>query len=210
MKGPRSRSGSFSRSGPQGSLSRSPSVLRNNGSGRSESVSLSPAVLKALADQLIATELQALVDQVEARKRDARELYSKLRNERERVTFSMMMKMNPEALTAVRKEFFMREDKVKLHEFIYIIQKHLLVNGGTQDEDLFGTQTTEQRTFAFNMCELFNEIDVNGDGDLEWQVSLLRLYSRSLFISLYPIFLPQSIHIFYRNLHILLLRKQIY
>jgi hypothetical protein len=60
-----------------------------------------------------------------ATKDESRELYSKLRNEREKVTFSMMMKMNPEALTAVRKEFFMREDAVKLHEFMYIIEKHL-------------------------------------------------------------------------------------
>jgi hypothetical protein len=196
MKGSPSRHGSLSR-GPHGSLSRSLSFSAS-----------SPAILKALADQLIATELQALVEQVDARKRDARELYSKLRNERERVTFSMMMKMNPEALTAVRKEFFMREDKVKLHEFIYIIQKHL-----GQDEDLFGTQTTEQRTFAFNMCELFNEIDVNGDGDLEWQVSLPILSSSSLLIYLFSKLsfqFPQSFYFLYRSLHILLLRRLIF
>jgi hypothetical protein len=186
-RGSPSRHGSVSR-GPHGSLSRSSSFNAS-----------SPAILKASADQLIAAELQALVDQVDARKRDARELYSKLRNERERVTFSMMMKMNPEALTAVRKEFFMREDKVKLHEFIYIIQKHL---GTGQDEDMFGTQTTEQRTFAFNMCELFNEIDVNGDGDLEWQVSLPILFSSSLFMCFqkcYSIFL--NLFIFYTGVY---------
>lgn len=108
----------------------------------------------------------------EMSKEELRELYSKLRNEREKTTFSMMMKMNPEALTAVRKEFFMREDKVELPEFIYIIQKHL--SGGTSgiDDDLYTMQTNEKREFGLNMCELFKEIDVNGDGDLEWQVSL--------------------------------------
>ena len=30
--------------------------------------------------------------------------------------------------------------------------------------------TNEKREFGLNMCELFKEIDVNGDGDLEWQV----------------------------------------
>jgi hypothetical protein len=96
----------------------------------------------------------------------SRELYSKLRNEREKVTFSMMMKMNPEALTAVRKEFFMREDAVKLHEFMYIIEKHL--SGPIQDDSTLFMQTAEKREFGLNMCELFKEIDVNGDGDLEW------------------------------------------
>jgi hypothetical protein len=28
--------------------------------------------------------------------------------------------------------------------------------------------TVEKREFGLNMCELFKEIDVNGDGDLEW------------------------------------------
>ena len=103
-------------------------------------------------------------------KEESRELYSKLRNEREKTTFSMMMKMNPEALTAVRKEFFMREDKVKLAEFIYIIQKHLSGGSSNIGDDLYSMQTNEKREFGLNMCELFKEIDVNGDGDLEWQV----------------------------------------
>ena len=109
-------------------------------------------------------------------KEEMRELYSKLRNEREKTTFSMMMKMNPEALTAVRKEFFMREDKVELAEFIYIIQKHL--SGGTSsvEDDIYSMETNEKREFGLNMCELFKEIDVNGDGDLEWQVSNILLF----------------------------------
>lgn len=98
--------------------------------------------------------------------KDARELYSKLRNERERTTFSMMMKMNPKALTLIRKEFFMREDSVNLQEFIYIIQKHL--SAGASEDDKISTQS--DREFAFNMCELFKEVDVNGDCLLDWQV----------------------------------------
>ena len=105
-----------------------------------------------------------------------RELYSKLRNEREKTTFSMMMKMNPEALTAVRKEFFMREDKVELPEFIYIIQKHLSGGTASVEDDIYSMETNEKREFGLNMCELFKEIDVNGDGDLEWQVSNILLF----------------------------------
>lgn len=108
---------------------------------------------------------------VEMSREESREVYSKLRNEREKSTFSMMMKMNPEALTAVRKEFFMREDRVKLPEFIYIIQRHLSGGAQTLEKDFHAMDTDEKREFGLNMCELFKEIDVNGDGDLEWQVS---------------------------------------
>lgn len=144
---------------------------------------------------------------------EKREYYSKLRNEREKATFSMMMKMNPEALTAIRKEFFIRKDAVKVDEFIYIINKHLLNNTGTAvnktagtargisrasvrtsrcssrqtNDNILDTQSpylsranttpelelfsnSDQREFGLNMYELFKEIDVNGDGDLEWQV----------------------------------------
>jgi hypothetical protein len=100
-----------------------------------------------------------------------KELYAKLRNNREKATFSMMMRMNPAALTAIRKEFFMREDKATLEEFIYIIQKHLM-DRETPDTEKKATATLsskEQREFALNMIELFKDIDVNGDGDLEWQ-----------------------------------------
>jgi WD40 repeat protein len=99
-----------------------------------------------------------------------RNQYSKLRSAREKATFIMMMRMNPAALTAIRKEFFMREDSVVLDEFIYIIQKHLMSdikteNKGKSDDG----PSEEQREFLSNMYELFKDIDVNGDGDLEWE-----------------------------------------
>lgn len=98
-----------------------------------------------------------------------RELYSKLRNEREKATFSMMMRMNPEALMNIRREFFLREDAVKVDEFIFIINKHLLKSTNQKEID---NNIADQREFGFHMYELFKEIDVNGDGDLEWLVSL--------------------------------------
>lgn len=95
--------------------------------------------------------------------------YSKLKSDREKATFSMMMKMNPDALTNIRKEFFARRDSVTLDEFIYIIQKHLVNRKG---DDSFVMETPEQREFGTNMYELFKDIDVNGDGQLEWQVTV--------------------------------------
>jgi hypothetical protein len=92
--------------------------------------------------------------------------YSKLKSEREKATFAMMMKMNPDALTNIRKEFFARRDSITMEEFMYIIQKHLINRKG---DDKFVMETPEQRDFGSNMFELFKDIDVNGDGQLEWQ-----------------------------------------
>jgi hypothetical protein len=113
-------------------------------------------------------ELAEMIRQVENVKRQQAEQdhYSKLRSDREKATFSMMMKMNPDALTNIRKEFFARRDSVTLDEFIYIIQKHLVNKKG---DDSFVMETPEQREFGTNMYELFKDIDVNGDGQLEWQ-----------------------------------------
>lgn len=114
-------------------------------------------------------DLSAMIKEVENFKKSQQaeqDAYSKLRSDREKATFSMMMKMNPEALTNIRKEFFARMDSVTLDEFIYIIQKHLVNRKG---DDSFVMETPEQREFGTNMYELFKDIDVNGDGQLEWQ-----------------------------------------
>ena len=52
--------------------------------------------------------------------------YNKLRSEREKATFTLMMKLAPDLLTSIRKEFFAREDSLQLNDFLYIIQLHLL------------------------------------------------------------------------------------
>jgi hypothetical protein len=103
--------------------------------------------------------LQELAESM--RKSATREQYSGIRTEREKATFAMMMRMNPEALTAIRKEFFVREDEIVLEEFIYIIQTHLNKSSEIEGE--------EQREFGMKMFDLFQDIDVNGDGNLEWQ-----------------------------------------
>lgn len=125
--------------------------------------------------------------------------YSQLRNEREKATFAMTMKMNPEALTNIRKEFFARKDVVSLDEFMYIIQKHLVARGG---DDKFVMETKEQREFGTSMYELFKDIDVNGDKLLEWQVMSADFLSK--------ISSNRKIHLNIRNSHPLQWRKQTY
>ena len=85
--------------------------------------------------------------------------YNKLRSAREKATFTLMMKLAPSELTAIRKEFFAREDSLQLNDFLYIIQLHLLK----------GMPKTEQKEFMSYMYELYKEVDVNGDGDMEWE-----------------------------------------
>lgn len=87
--------------------------------------------------------------------------YSRLRNQREQATFAMTMRMDPSALANIRKEFFARQDEVTLEEFIYIVEKHL--NKSDKQET-----PEEHREFVANMSELFKDIDVNGDGMMEW------------------------------------------
>jgi hypothetical protein len=112
-------------------------------------------------------ELQAAIDAVQHLQDISKmDEYSHIRSEREKATFTMMMKMNPVALTNIRKEFFAREDALTLDEFMFVINKHLINKNG---EDDFVMETPEQREFGANMFELFKDIDINGDGDLEWQ-----------------------------------------
>jgi len=127
-------------------------------------------------------DLSVVIKEVENFKKSQladQDAYSKLRSAREKATFSMMMKMNPDALTNIRKEFFARMDSVTLDEFIYIIQKHLVNRKG---DDSFVMETPEQREFGTNMYELFKDIDVNGDGQLEWQVTNPCLALKSLYL----------------------------
>lgn len=89
-------------------------------------------------------EFQRLKEATEAvRKAATREHYSNIRTEREKATFAMMMRMNPDALTAIRKEFFVREDEIVLEEFIFIIQTHLNKSSDFEGE--------EQREFGMKM-----------------------------------------------------------
>lgn len=87
-------------------------------------------------------------------------LYSRLKASRDQASFAIMMRMNPETLTSIRKEFFNREDAVDLKEFVYILKKHL--SGQAAISEL------EINEFAANMVDLFKEIDVNGDENVSW------------------------------------------
>jgi hypothetical protein len=87
-----------------------------------------------------------------------RTYYNKLRSAREKATFTLMMKLAPTELLALRKEFFAREDELNLEDFLYIIELHLV-------KDM---PAKEKHEFMSCMYEFYKEVDVNGDGNMEW------------------------------------------
>jgi hypothetical protein len=103
--------------------------------------------------------LKEAMSALERLQQSPRTHYNKLRSARERATFTLMMKLAPSELSAIRKEFFARSDSLCLDEFLYIIQLHLL-------KDMPKKEKTE---FMSYMYELYKEVDVNGDGDMEWE-----------------------------------------
>lgn len=107
--------------------------------------------------------IEAITNAIESLKIESpRTEYSKLRHSREQATFNLMMRMDPSALSAIRHEFYNRDDSVALTEFIYIMSTHLIdakLNRNEQDK----------RNFVSDMNELFKEVDVNGDGLMEWE-----------------------------------------
>ena len=112
--------------------------------------------------------LQEINNAIETLKFDTpRTEYSKLRNAREQATFNLMMRMDPDALAAIRQEFFKRNDAVSLIDFIYIMSKHLI--DFTSEDRKSIRNTREDRDFVMDMSELFKEVDVNGDGMMEWE-----------------------------------------
>jgi WD40 repeat protein len=144
-----------------------PSGSGNNYSRGSASIHVSSA--GGNIDPLNDTSLQELnnaatmIQQLDSPRTE----YSKLRNAREQATFNLMMRMDPDALSEIRQEFFRREDSVSLIDFIYIMSKHLI--DFANDDRKMSRSSKEERDFVMDMHELFKEVDVNGDGMMEWE-----------------------------------------
>ena len=104
---------------------------------------------------------------------ELRREYGRLRKAREQATFSLMRKMEPSALDCIRKEFFAREDSVGLDEFIYLFEKHLLSgksnNKSNTEQHIVPANVESKREFIGIMYELFKDVDVNGDGGMDWE-----------------------------------------
>ena len=96
------------------------------------------------------------------------QMYTALRSERDQATLVLMQKMNYAALANIRQEFFIREDSVSMNEYIYIMTKHLVKGNRNFAEKETEASLKEEYKFGSVMFELFKEVDVNGDGGMEW------------------------------------------
>ena len=72
------------------------------------------------------------------------------------------MTLNFDKLTInlLKEEFIKRNNELDLHEFIIIAKKHLKF----WQNDIPNREIALMRYLTF----LFNEIDINGNGDMEW------------------------------------------
>ena len=77
----------------------------------------------------------------------------------------IMMSLDTHNVSALRKEFEKRGDEgLTLTEFVHVM-KHCLVSADGANGILKGVDETQ---LVCNLCELFAQIDINGDGTMEW------------------------------------------
>jgi WD40 repeat protein len=125
--------------------------------------------LRSITDDGDSTDsYQNMKTAIESVRHDSpRTAYSKLRNAREQATFNLMMRMDPSALAKIRQEFYSRNDEVSLTDFIYIMYRHLIELA--EPDSVISQKHQDTRSFVSDMNELFKEVDVNGDGMMEWE-----------------------------------------
>ncbi len=77
------------------------------------------------------------------------------------------MMLNMEKVGKLRKEFQMKERGLSISEFVYVMMR-FVQNLENFDESSRLKSLTEKQLVA-NLCELFAQIDINGDGSMEWE-----------------------------------------
>ncbi|GBG24373.1 WD repeat-containing protein 5-like [Hondaea fermentalgiana] len=78
------------------------------------------------------------------------------KNEKEQGTMDIMMLLDIDKVPALRDEFEQKEEGLELAEFVYVMRKYLK------------RSHLDDAQLVSDLCELFAQIDVNGDGTMEW------------------------------------------
>jgi len=73
----------------------------------------------------------------------------------ESLTLDIMMLLDTDKVPALREEFEKKEDGLTEAEFVFVMKKYI-------------KSSVDQVKLVSNLCELFAQIDVNGDGSMEW------------------------------------------
>ena len=76
----------------------------------------------------------------------------------------IMMLLDTQNVRNLRKEFEKAEDGLPLHQFVEVMKSFLK---GEEEDDT---------DLVTNLCELFAQIDINGDGNMEWEGLLYNVY----------------------------------
>ncbi|KAE9343286.1 hypothetical protein PF008_g9759 [Phytophthora fragariae] len=82
-------------------------------------------------------------------------------------TMDIMMMMDMEKVSTLRNEFLRKEKGLSIAEFVYVMMRFVQSSAHT-DENSRLHDLSESQLVA-NLCELFAQIDINGDGSMEWE-----------------------------------------
>ncbi|KAH7459783.1 hypothetical protein PRIC2_010671 [Phytophthora ramorum] len=82
-------------------------------------------------------------------------------------TMDIMMMMDMEKVSTLRNEFLRKEKGLSISEFVYVMMRFVQSSAHT-DENSRLHDLSESQLVA-NLCELFAQIDINGDGSMEWE-----------------------------------------
>lgn len=70
-------------------------------------------------------------------------------------------------MSALRKEFQVKEQGLSISEFVFVMMK--FVQSSSLNEENARLRNLSERQLVANLCELFAQIDINGDGSMEWE-----------------------------------------
>ncbi|KUF87556.1 hypothetical protein AM588_10001531 [Phytophthora nicotianae] len=82
-------------------------------------------------------------------------------------TMDIMMMMDMEKVSTLRNEFERKDKGLSIAEFVYVMTRFVQSSAHT-DENSRLHDLSESQLVA-NLCELFAQIDINGDGSMEWE-----------------------------------------
>jgi WD40 repeat protein len=86
-----------------------------------------------------------------------RSKYSKENAEASKSMVNLLMQLDAQAMQKIRREFKKLDWELSIYDFVLLLQAYL-----TSQDDNIGSEHIDA------LCEMFREIDVNGDGSMEW------------------------------------------
>ncbi|ETW05164.1 hypothetical protein H310_04166 [Aphanomyces invadans] len=83
-------------------------------------------------------------------------------------TMDIMMMIDMAKVGSLREEFQRKERGLSVGEFVHVMLRFVKSSQNAQDDKSHLHKLTEPQLVAY-LCELFAQIDINGDGSMEWE-----------------------------------------